>query len=55
MPRRLQVRELSEKEQETIHQTARSRTAAVREVPVVQLFVQLFVRFLPQSLSNSLL
>lgn len=32
MPRRLQVRELSEKEQETIHQTARSRTAAVREV-----------------------
>lgn len=32
MPRRLQVRELSEKEREIIHQTARSRTAAVRQV-----------------------
>jgi transposase len=32
MPRRLQVRELSEKERDSIQQTARSRTAAVREV-----------------------
>jgi len=32
MPRRLQVRELSEKEREIIQQTARSRTAAVRQV-----------------------
>lgn len=32
MPRRLQVRELSEKERETIQETVRSRTAAVREV-----------------------
>lgn len=32
MPRRLQVRELSEKECEAIQETARSRTAAVREV-----------------------
>jgi len=32
MPRRLQVRELSDKERESIQQTARSRTAAVRQV-----------------------
>lgn len=32
MPRRLQVRELSDEEREMIQQTARSRTAAVREV-----------------------
>jgi transposase len=32
MPRRLQVRELSDKEREIIHQTARSRTVAVRQV-----------------------
>ena len=32
MPRRLQVCELSEKEREIIQQTARSRTAAVRQV-----------------------
>jgi transposase len=32
MPRRLQVRELTEKEREIIQQTARSRTAAVRQV-----------------------
>lgn len=32
MPRRLQVRELSDKEREVIYQTARSRTAAVRQV-----------------------
>jgi transposase len=32
MPRRLQVRELNEQERETIQQTARSRTAAVRQV-----------------------
>lgn len=32
MPRRLQVRELTEEERESIWQTARSRTAAVREV-----------------------
>jgi transposase len=32
MPRRLQVRKLSEKEREIIQQTARSRTAAVRQV-----------------------
>jgi transposase len=32
MPRRLQVREWSEKEREIIQQTARSRTAAVRQV-----------------------
>ncbi len=32
MPRRLQVRELSDKEREVIQQTARSRTAAVRQV-----------------------
>jgi len=32
MPRRLQARELSEKEREIIQQTARSRTAAVRQV-----------------------
>jgi transposase len=32
MPRRLQVREMTEKEAEIIHQTVRSRTTAVREV-----------------------
>jgi len=32
MPRRLQVREMTEKEHETIQETARSRTAAVRTV-----------------------
>jgi transposase len=32
MPRRLQVRQLSEQEREIIQQTARSRTAAVRQV-----------------------
>lgn len=32
MPRRLQVRELSEKEREILQQTARSRTAAIRQV-----------------------
>ena len=32
MPRRLQVREMTEKERETIQETARSRTAAVRAV-----------------------
>jgi transposase len=32
MPRRLQVRELTDKEHEVIQQTARSRTAAVRQV-----------------------
>lgn len=32
MPRRLQVREMSEKEREIIQQTVRSRTAAVRQV-----------------------
>lgn len=32
MPRRLQLRELTEKERESIQQTARSRTAAVRQV-----------------------
>lgn len=32
MPRRLQVRELTEKEREIIQQTARSRMAAVRQV-----------------------
>jgi transposase len=32
MPRRLQVRELNEKESENVQQTARSRTAAVRQV-----------------------
>jgi transposase len=32
MPRRLQVREWSDKEREVIRQTARSRTAAVRQV-----------------------
>lgn len=32
MPRRLQVRELTEKEREIIQQIARSRTAAVRQV-----------------------
>ena len=32
MPRRLQVREMSEKEREIIQQTTRSRTAAVRQV-----------------------
>lgn len=32
MPRRLQVRELTEKEREVIQQTARSRTAAIRQV-----------------------
>ena len=32
MPRRLQVREMSEKEREIIQQTARARTAAVRQV-----------------------
>ena len=32
MPRRLQVRELTEKEREIIQQTARSRIAAVRQV-----------------------
>jgi transposase len=31
MPRRLQVRDLTEKEGEIIHQTTRSRTAAVRQ------------------------
>ena len=32
MPRRLQVREMTEQEREIIQETARSRTAAVREV-----------------------
>jgi len=32
MPRRLQVRELTQQERENIQQTARSRTAAMREV-----------------------
>jgi transposase len=32
MPRRLQVRKLSDKERESVQQTARSRTAAVRQV-----------------------
>lgn len=32
MPRRLQVREMSEKEREIIQQTTRARTAAVRQV-----------------------
>jgi peptide/nickel transport system ATP-binding protein len=32
MPRRLQVREMSEQERETIHETARSRTAVVRAI-----------------------
>jgi transposase len=37
MPRRLQVRELSDKEREVIHQAARSRTAAVRQVERVRI------------------
>lgn len=37
MPRRLQVRELSEKEREIIQQTARSRTVAVRQVERAQI------------------